>query len=50
MTLFYPFLPLLPVAMRGDNRPVGNSLTAGQERSVKAAGLKKEIPAMGLVK
>ena len=30
--------------MRCDNRPEGDSLTAGQERSVKAAGLKKQIP------
>ncbi|MEX2581575.1 MAG: DUF4838 domain-containing protein [Verrucomicrobiales bacterium] len=30
--------------MRGDNRPEGDSLTAGQERSVKAAGLKKRFP------
>ena len=36
--------PLQPGAMRGDNRPKGDSLTAGQERSGKAAGLKKRIP------
>ena len=27
-----------------NNRPEGDSLTAGQERSVKAAGLQKQIP------
>tara|TARA_R110000850_G_scaffold150491_8_gene273093 strand:- start:807 stop:956 length:150 start_codon:yes stop_codon:yes gene_type:complete len=33
---FHPFLPLRPLAMRGDSRLKGDSLTAGQERSVKA--------------
>ncbi len=36
--------PLQPGAMRGNNRPEGDSLPARQERSVKAAGLKKRIP------
>ncbi|MEX2579206.1 MAG: hypothetical protein WD342_09115 [Verrucomicrobiales bacterium] len=47
MRLFHPFLalhPRQPGAMRGDSRPEGDSLTAGQERSVKAAGLKKRFP------
>ena len=35
--------PLQPGAMRGDNRPEGDSMPAMQERSVKAAGLKKQI-------
>jgi len=35
--------PLQPGSMRGDNRPEGDSMPAMQERSVKAAGLKKQI-------
>ncbi|MDF1862248.1 MAG: hypothetical protein P1U87_18675 [Verrucomicrobiales bacterium] len=44
MKLFHPFLPLPPGAMHGDKRPKGDGLTAGQARSVKTTGRKKQTP------